>query len=70
MRLTRRRGTTSRRSVAVARCAACGHHLTLVDPHPAAAVDHRCATGVVGPVWTVVEPPTGGALTAAAEDAA
>lgn len=67
MRLVRRPGRTTRAIVAVSRCDTCGHGLTLLDPHPAAAVEHRCPTGVVGPVWTVVEPPAGPALTAVAE---
>lgn len=69
MRLVRRLSRASRRQVAVAHCDVCGHHLTLVDPHPAAAVEHRCPSGVVGPVWTIVEPPSGDALAAVAQQA-
>lgn len=64
MRLVRRPGRTARRQIAVARCDVCGAHLTLVDPHPAAGVEHRCPVGVVGPVWTVIEPPSGDAMAA------
>lgn len=69
MRLLRHLGPCTRSRLATTHCDACDHGLTLVDPHPAAAVEHRCPTGVVGPVWTVVEPPAADALAAAAERA-
>lgn len=69
MRLLRHLGPRVRSHLATTHCATCDHGITLVDPHPAAAVEHRCPTGVVGPVWTVVEPPTGGVLAAVADRA-
>lgn len=44
-----------------AACALCGHsHRVVVDTRAqaeACAVDHRCGTSVIGPVWTVQQPP-------------
>lgn len=42
-------------------CAMCGYtfRAVLPDEHTAAhsGVDHRCGTGVVGPLWTLIQPP-------------
>jgi hypothetical protein len=44
-----------------AHCGICGYtfRTVLPDQQTAAAcgVDHRCGTGVVGPLWTLVQPP-------------
>jgi hypothetical protein len=42
-------------------CAICGYTFRAVLPDQQTAercgVDHRCGTGVVGPLWTLVQPP-------------
>jgi hypothetical protein len=44
-----------------ATCVPCGYtfHAVLPDGPTAArcGVDHRCGTGVVGPVWALIQPP-------------
>lgn len=46
-----------------AHCGVCGytHQAILPDQQTATrtGVDHRCGTGVVGPLWTLVLPPAG-----------
>ena len=45
------------RPAVVAECVACGGKAAVIVETDDTTVDHRCATGVVGATWVVVERP-------------
>lgn len=39
-------------------CVLCGRRAAFLAPGDRAAVDHLCGRGIVGPSWTLTQPPT------------